>query len=58
MPEIVRFRSREIEIDEGCAARAAAAGVTAIEQRLWEAGFTRDAAAKAAATEVIVDTAS
>jgi hypothetical protein len=54
MPDsrIVQFRSRVIEIDDACAARAAEAGVTPIEQRLWEAGFTREGAAKAAATEV------
>ncbi len=41
---IVRFRSRELEIDDACRERANAAGVSAIEQRLWEAGFSREAA--------------
>lgn len=53
MPEIVRFRTRIIEIDDDCAKRAAEAGVSAVEQRLWEAGFSREGAARAAETEVI-----
>lgn len=35
------------------ARRAAEAGVSPIEQRLWEAGFSREGAARAAETEVI-----
>jgi hypothetical protein len=44
MPEIVRFRSRILEIDDDCRERAAEDGVSAIERRLWEAGFSREAA--------------
>ena len=45
---IVQFRSRELEIDDACQARAKAQGCDPIEQRLWEAGFTRKAAIEAA----------
>jgi hypothetical protein len=48
MPEIVRFRSRILEIDDDCRARAAEDGVTPLEQRLWQAGFTRESAQRAA----------
>lgn len=46
--EIVQFRSRELMVDDACIARAAAAGVSGVEQRLWEAGFSREAAKEAA----------
>jgi hypothetical protein len=46
--ELVQFRSRELVIDDGCRERAAAAGCDPVEQRLWEAGFTREAAREAA----------
>ncbi len=59
---IVQFRSRDLEIDDACQARAKAEGCDPIEQRLWEAGFSREAA-KAAADSIapdanIVDTPS